>query len=199
MFVQQASLKLDSLNVETSVYVVFGIEDNLVSDLKSDSTTSWTIMNQPWTQFSTKYGITSEDLWPALDSMATGRTLSTAKLYPIFNLDLSKDEMLHLSRFFWLELIDDEYQPNTTSMVAKWRHSVRLSLEEIESHVNLEKLLGNRRHLFNLVATQSLVDSIVNNTPITFGSLIRNAVRDGYAHHVLNLLDDGTLLSFLKF
>ena len=188
MFIQRAFLQLDSLNDETSVHIVFGINDNLTKRFDDDNDSTWTIMNQSWTEFSRRYGISTHDLW----SSSQNRTLSNAKLFPIFSLGLSKDEMTHLSHYFWLELIESSTLINATTL-AKWKQSVRLSLEEIESHVNLEKILSNRRGLFNLASTRSLVDSIVNNTPIPFASLIRNAVRDGYAHHMLNLLDEGRI------
>lgn len=188
MFIQRACLQLDSLNVETSVHIVFGIYDNLTKRFNDDNDPTWTIINQSWTEFSRRYGISTDDLWPS----SRNRTLSNAKLFPIFSLGLSKDEMAHLSHYFWLELIESSTLVNATTL-AKWKQSVRLSLEEIGSHVNLEKILANRRRLFNLASTRSLVDSIVNNTPIPFASLIRNAVHDGYAHHMLNLLDEGRI------
>lgn len=94
--------------------------------------------------------------------------------------------MAHLSQFFWLELIDAPH----SSLLSKWKKSVRVSLEDIGAHVNLEKLLVSRRNHFNMTSTKSLVDSIVRNTPIPFGSLIRNSVCDGYAHHMLTLLEE---------
>lgn len=151
-------------------------------------------MNESWESFNCRNGISVEDLWPstAEDYSAESRTLSTAKLYPVFNLELTKDEMTYLSAWFWIDLVGSPASlTRRPSMVQRWRQSVRLSLDEINGHVNVDKLLGNRRHLFNTVSSRYLVDSIVKNTPIAFDALIRNIVQDGYAQHLLSLLDEG--------
>lgn len=189
VFIQGASLKLESLNVETIVNIVFGVKDNVTKKFSPNE--DWTIMNESWEKFSRRCGITASDLWPSVVA-GVDRTLSNAKLYPIFNLDVvSKDEMANLSEHFWIDLIQSATTSTPVANVVKWRQSVRLSLEEIACYANLEKLLARRRHLFNLASVQTLVDAIVRNRPIQFASLIRNAVHDGYAELMLNLLDEG--------
>lgn len=150
-------------------------------------------MNETWNSFTKRTSIIASDLWPSPAS--TERTLSTAKLYPIFSLHLSKHEMDYLSSYFWFDLIDKETR---TSSITKWRQSMRLSLEELNAHVNLEAVLARRRNIFDLVSTHSLVDSVVRNRPIQFASLIRNAVRDGFAERLLDLLDQGLFLFSLS-
>jgi hypothetical protein len=184
VFVQNIEIKLGSLNVETNVNIVFGIDDDLTKQFCEND--DWTIMNEMWSSFSKKTGINQNDLWPlcALNE----RNLANAKLYPIFNLNLSKEEMSYMSRYFLIDLISSQFSTNN---VIKWKQSVRLSLEELGSHVDLEKLLANRRFIFNLVNIERLIDSIIKNKPIEFNYLIKNAIRDGFAERVLNLLDEG--------
>lgn len=195
---QSCHVKLDSLNVETSLNVVLGTNDNPSQAFdEAAAAAAWSIMNESWTSLSRRLGIEASDLWPTSQSGGGGeqenRTLFNAKLYPIFNLSLSKDEMAYLSEYFWLDMISARQQQQQQSgLVAKWRQSVRLSLEQIGAHVNLGKLLDQRRYLFNMASIQLLTDSIIHNRPINFVSLIRNSVRDGYAQHLLNLLDQGT-------
>jgi hypothetical protein len=148
-------------------------------------------MNQSWSEFKQSSLIDAEDLWPSAGKSARNgseRTLFNAKLYSIFHPHLTVDEMSLLNQNFWMDLIK---HPQNSSLVNKWRESLRLSLEELSSLIDLEKLFDNRRRLFNTVNAQHLVKSVIEKRSIKFSSLINNAVHDGYANEILKLLDDG--------
>ncbi len=183
LFLQNVSLNIDSLKTSIELSIVFGTKDNLVAKLNE----TWTIMNQMWSDFKQNTLINEHDLWPASLSQ-NERTLFNAKLYPIFHSHLNVEEMRQLNLYFWLDIIK---HPRNPLAVNKWRDSLRLSLEEIGSLVNLEKMFENRRRLFNIVSTRHLAKSVIEKRPINFKSLIQNAVHDGYAHEILKLLDEG--------
>ena len=193
IFVQNVPLNIDSLKSSVSINIVFGIYDNLSLKFSPDKDSSWTIMNQSWTDFNQSTLITEEDLWPSMgrkSGRSGERSLFNAKLYPVLHPHLTVEDMSQLNQNFWMDLIK---QTRNVSLVGKWRESLRLSLEEIGSLVDLEKMFENRRRLFNIVNARHLVKSVTEKKPIKFGSLIKNAVHDGYAKEILKLLDEGLL------
>ncbi len=162
----------------------------MVAKFKTHS--NWTIMNQSWPDFKQSSLINENDLWPATCNIDEC-TLFNAKLYPIFHSHLTVEEMRLLNLNFWMDLIK---HPRSGVIVSKWRESLRLSLEEIGSLVNLERTFENRRRLFNAVNTRHLVKSVMEKRPIKFNSLIQNAVHDGCAQDILKLFDEGRLAGF---
>lgn len=173
------------------MHIVFGVEDNLSQTFKPADAKNWKIMNEPWSEFSSRTQIVDSDLWPADAVDANERTLFNAKLYPIFNSTSSKEEMTYLSRYFLIDLTRVDFQ--NASMVKKWRQSVRLSLENIGSIVRLESLFDNRRKLFNSVNVNYLIESILANRPIEFNRIIAHSIRDGCGEQILSLLDEHAL------
>jgi hypothetical protein len=148
-------------------------------------------MNQKWWDFNQTTGINIEDLWP---SSTISKNLFNAKLYPIFNTNMTQTEFNLFRKNFWFDLIK---MPKDKQSVKKWRESHRLSLEEIGSIVNLEKTFETRRILFNRISAKHLVDSVIQKRPINFNALIKNCVHDGFSDELLKLFDEGIHLFYL--
>ena len=169
----------------------------------------WTLMNEPWSSFTARTSIDASDLWPLSNGGGvTRRSWLNAKLYPVMHMALTDAEMSDMRLFFWTNLMTTTttLRPLGSSCVAgavsnnsnsnsvkKWRQSVRFSVEEIVLLVSLAKLFERRRRLFNRVSTSYLVESVVHMRPIHFARFTRNAIHDGYAEHILRLLERAAL------
>lgn len=193
IFLQNVKLNIECIKATVSVNIVFGLTDNLGLRLEPTTLSEFKIMNLSWCEFKSKTKINESDLWPLyrIGELDSGRTLLNAKIYPIFHAELSRNELFELSRTFWLDII--HHPRSSATLVNKWKESQRVSLEEIGTMVDLASLFENRRRLFNLVNGQHLVNSVLVKRGIQFGSLIRNAVHDGFAHELLGLFDEAAL------
>lgn len=184
MFIQNVNIDLECLRTELNLNIVFGIKDNLSKKFNQND---WTIMNQNWFDFNSKTSITENCLWGD-EIPRNERSLQNAKLYPVLNANLKQDEMLNLSQYFWIDL--NRSKPSKT-LINNWKQSLRFSLDDLSSIINLEKMFNNRREMYNLVNINYLIKNVVRSRPINFVASIRNAVHDGYADEVLRMLDEG--------
>ena len=123
---------------------MFGTNDNFNLAFNAQNN-KWTIMNLSWEEFQCKTTITESDLWTN-DLEPSERNLFNAKLYSLIHFDSCKKENDHLNEFFWINL-----NKISQSSVNRWRHSLRLSLEDIVAIINLEKLFDKRRFIYNSI------------------------------------------------
>lgn len=146
-------------------------------------------MNEKWSDFVRDNPMISEnDLWPQTEMIDLNeRTLLNAKLFPIVHLNLNETEMNRLRNFFW---VDFKTRNKSSSLIKKWKQSVRVSIEDLISMINLEKLFNNRRHIYNIVNNHHIIDCILKSKPAKFTSLITNAIHDGYSHELLSQLEE---------
>lgn len=158
------------------------MDDNLNTEYCSNK---WSIMNSNFSMFSSLTSIKEKDFWP---DETNCKTLFNAKLFPVLNSNLNTEEMDHLRKYFWIDLINSNFVCD--SLVNKWKNSYRYSIEDISRLLNLQELFYRRRSIFNKINIDFLVNSVVNNRPIKFGSIIRNSIQDGYAHEILNQFDE---------
>lgn len=187
MIIQNAFIHLECLNLEVSLNIVFGLNDNFMLPFDSGNNSKFKIFNENWQDFKTKTTINESDLW-SNDMDQTKRTLFNAKLFSLLHSGSCEIERNNLSDFFWIEM-----SKKTPSLVNKWRNSLRLSLEDIFPIINLEKVFTNRRFIFNCINTDLLINHIVENKVTQFIPLIKNSVHDGYIDNVLKRLDEISL------
>jgi hypothetical protein len=187
LFVQNVVVYLECFQVECTLNVVFGINDNLNQILSASVDDKWLLMNEEWANFKSKYLIHEEDLWPAMN--AKRRTLFNAKLFPLMNDSLNQAEMSELRNWFWINLKLNS--PNSRTLVQKWQQSLRLSLEDLVCHAQMHRTFEHRRQIANLNLSKHLINSIVSNRSIQFHVLIRNMIKDGFADQLLSQFDNG--------
>ena len=188
LFVQGLFIQLDGFMRDIRLSVVFGIKDNLLRSVDDCVDNEWTIMNEKWDLFQKRTNINQHDLWP---NGTKERKLWNAKLYPLINHALNRDDIEELNQFCWLKLADTSIK--SVDLIDKWRSSLRLSLDDILSIINFENLFRHRRSIFNHINNRYLVNSVVENRCIPFGNLIKNAIYDGYSDSLLKLFDRAAL------
>jgi hypothetical protein len=186
LFIQNIEIFLECFKTHLNLNIVFGMNDNLMKKFTNEN---WTIMNEKWSDFVKDNPTISEnDLWPQSEIIDLNeRSLINAKLYPIIHLNLNEAEMNHLRQFFW---IDFKSKVRSSLLIKKWKQSVRVSIEDIISMINLEKLFENRRHIYNIINSNHIIDCILKSKPTKFTSLIRNAIYDGYSNELLSYLEE---------
>ncbi len=176
---------MECFKTDLNLNVVFGVNDNLT---KKFTDQNWSIMNEKWSDFVKDTLISENDLWPQSEIMDSNeRSLLNAKLYPIIHLNLNEIEMSQLRQYFWVYFKSKNKSP---LLIKKWKQSVRVSIEDIISMINLEKLFKNRRHVHNIVNANHIIDCILKSKPSKFTSLITSIIRDGYSHELLSLLEN---------
>ncbi len=182
--IQNVHVDFRCLNGETelSLNIVLGVDDHLTR-LFDPNSSDWKVMNVAWAEFSRTTSISESDLWSAADEE---RCLMNAKLYPVLNINMDREEMLEIREFFWTDLINSENKPQ---LVSKWRNSMRLSIQDILATCRLDRLFEKRRFISNSVNAELLVKEVVAGRSIDFVSLIRKAVSDGYAGLILGGFD----------
>lgn len=173
--------------MEVCLNIVFGTGDNFQTPF--DDAAKFTVFNENWIDFTKKTTITESDLWTN-DIEPKRRTLLNAKLFSLLHSGSCGFERIQMSEFFWTEV-----NKKSQNLINKWRHSLRLSLEDIVSIINLEKLFNKRRFIFNTINSDLLVNHIIENRVTQFIPLIRNAVHDDYANDILKKLDEAALKS----
>lgn len=186
-------MNFECLSSLINLNVVFGLNDNLTKCFNEED---WSLMNVKFSDLNSNTGIKSTDLWSS-DLDNNKKTLLNAKLYPLVNSNLNKQEMDELSCFFWINLLNNPLSSNPI-LINNWRQSLRLSLEDIITIVNLEALFMHRRKVFNLINNKMLVRSVIDSKQIEFNSIIRNAIYDGYGNEILKLFDEGIFQDYFK-
>ena len=164
------------------------MNDNLNAQYDSNN---WSVMNNKMSQFSTLTSINENDFWP---EEVECKSLFNAKLFPILNSNLNKEEMDYFRKYFWLDLINSDFVNENT--INKWKKSLRYSLEDISPFFNLQKLFQRRRSIFNKININFLANSVVNNHSIKFASIIRNSILDGFAQDILTKFDESNFIFF---
>ncbi len=164
--------------------IFIGVNDHLTRPFDEKSS-NWSIMNINWEEFSRSTSICKSDLWPEAGNEE--QCLMNAKLYPVLNVHMDRDEMNEMREFFWIDLINS--RNGSADLVNKWRKSMRLSIQDVLATRRVDKLLDKRRFIRNKVNAEMLVREVVAGRSIKFVSLIRKAVSDGYADLILSGFD----------
>ncbi|XP_071785812.1 L-fucose kinase-like [Asterias amurensis] len=179
IFLQGFHVRLGgSLKTTRMVYTVLGKFDNLDTPYVKGTST---ICNSPWIVFLTRTGIDKEDLW-STHQTDYERTLFNAKLFPVWNIQ----EDVGIRDTLWLE--GGELDP---IMLARWRSSWRLSLEEILSCVDLTAEFAWRRDVFYDGGRRRVREVLIRGGNQILMPFFRSAAVEGYCQQTLECIDQG--------
>ena len=154
--------------------VVCGIEDDFKGSY-GDGKCSY--LNRPIDQWLNRCGIEPEEVWPGI--APSRRTLWTAHLFIATHKRDAADLAVRLTG----PLVK-------SSAVARWRKSVRYSMELILEHVDPIALIEHRETVSAAVQAGELIRSILRNEDRPMEAVIGRYTTDAAYHEAERLLDE---------
>ncbi|KAM7427969.1 hypothetical protein ABFA07_020983 [Porites harrisoni] len=194
------------------VLVVLGALDDLQTPFSSENST---YCNKPWQTFFDGTGISPNELWFGVPEQE--RSLINAKLFPTIHCSVSPNEKT--DEILWLSMIASGFSKRLFSqtmdvnenvfsssptkrqrfvyshgrgladLLQKWRSSIRLSLQDILSLLDLNAEFDWKRRLWFEIGkaqAETTLRDCKNDCLLPF---FRSCVQEGFAKDILKVLD----------
>ncbi|XP_073233472.1 L-fucose kinase-like [Porites lutea] len=195
------------------VLVVLGALDDLQTPVSSENST---YCNKPWKTFFDGTGISPNELWFGVPEQE--RSLINAKLFPTIHCSVSPNEKT--DEILWLSMIASGFSKRLFSqtmdvnenvfnssptkgqhfvyslgrgladLLQKWRLSIRLSLQDILSLLDLNAEFDWKRRLWFEIGkaqAETTLRDCKNDCLLPF---FRSCVQEGFAKDILKVLDE---------
>ncbi|KAL9974567.1 hypothetical protein ACROYT_G011618 [Oculina patagonica] len=205
------NVSLPRLSVTSQrVMVVFGVYDDLQMPYTALNST---FCNTSWKTFLDRTGITPEDVWIGVPEQ--DRCLWNAKLFPVYPNEAREN---NTSNMLWLIMatssgrksnhnitdanLDIVNQSNTNSiflfgsrsyglqdLIQRWRSSLRLSLKEILSLIDLTAEFEWKKKLWFEIGKAQVENTLKNCRNDCLLPFFKSCVKEGFEKDILEILD----------
>ncbi|XP_031572889.1 L-fucose kinase-like [Actinia tenebrosa] len=172
-------------NKYNKVFVVFGINDNPENLVSNEA--SGTFCNKTWKTFFERTGIKSTDLWMH-GLPEENRNLFNARLFPVVHHIGNDSDDPPLYDCLWLAGIN--VKTSNETMIQRWFSSLRVSLKEILSNIDLGVEFYARRQLFFDIGRRHVEAALMGGTNECFLPFLKTCAVEGFHKEILETMDN---------